>query len=300
MSDDHGEEHDGSQAIVAGPYIAPEILQGVDLPARRQKLARIIESDIVPRLMTLHGGKAQAPSADDARPTVDEVATLARMMIDPDVGPSSNYVSELKGRGLSTERLFLDLLSPTARCLGAMWENDKCDFIDVALGVARLQQVLSAFSASIPAPAVIEKRRVCMMTLGGEGHSFGISMVETFLRAGGWRVDSRRGVELAEIPGLMAGTWHAVAGLTIGTDGSLDELAAIIRSIRQTSCNPCIGIMVGGPPFAEHAELAARVGADATAIDAPTAVLLAQRLFDLGARTNWRARDGSGDRAGAP
>jgi hypothetical protein len=32
-----------------------------------------------------------------------------------------------------------------------------------------------------------------------------------------------------------------------------------------------------------------RVGADATAIDAPTAVLLAQKLFDLGAKASGQA-----------
>lgn len=46
--------------------------------------------------------------------------------------------------------------------------------------------------------------------------------------------------------------------------------------------------MVGGPPFCESPDLAARVGADATAVNAPAAVLLAQRLFDLGAQSNWQ------------
>jgi len=41
-----------------------------------------------------------------------------------------------------------------------------------------------------------------------------------------------------------------------------------------------IGIMVGGPVFTANPELALEVGADSTAINAPTAVLLAQKLFD--------------------
>ncbi|MHB2165650.1 cobalamin B12-binding domain-containing protein [Alsobacter sp. R-9] len=290
MGDDATGEGDArSSPVPAVPYIAPDILDGVDVAARRRKLATIIETDIVPRLRTLHGTTPRAPAGDPAGPSGDHVALLARMMIEPDIGPSSHYIAALKDRGLSTERLFVDLLAPAARRLGEMWENDACDFVDVTPGVARLQQLLSLYGASMSVQSAGEKRRVCMMTLGDEGHSFGIAMVETFLRAGGWRVDSQRGIVVDEIPGLMANAWYAVAGLTIGTDGCLDTLAAVIRSIRQASCNPCIGIMVGGPPFADHAELATRVGADATATDAPTAVLLAQRLFDLGARTNWRA-----------
>jgi methanogenic corrinoid protein MtbC1 len=39
--------------------------------------------------------------------------------------------------------------------------------------------------------------------------------------------------------------------------------------------------MVGGPVFLQHPDLVLQVGADASAVDAATAVLLAQRLFDL-------------------
>jgi methanogenic corrinoid protein MtbC1 len=277
------------QEIVTPPFVARELLQQVDFRARRQKLATIIESDIVPRLITLHSKTGHAATVDPECPVKSDVATLARMLLGSDIGVASNYISELKERGLSMEGLFINLLEPTARYLGTMWENDECDFIDVTLGVARLQQLLSMFNASHSVPAFTEKRRVCMMTIEDEKHSFGVSMVEKFLRAGGWRVHSERGAVLCQIPWLMASDWYAVAGLTIGTEERLDDLAAIIRSIRQHSCNPTIGIMVGGPPFAKHPELASRVGADATAIDAPTAVLLAQKLFDLGARASGQA-----------
>jgi len=266
------------------PFIAPEILQRIDFGARKQKLAKIIATNIVPRLITLHGDASEAAPADADGPTPIEVATLAKMMIDPEIGSSSHYISELKARGLSIDCLFVNLLEPTARHLGKMWENDECDFIDVTLGVARLQQLLSMFNASSSVPAFVEKRRVCMMTIDDEKHSFGISMVEALLRAGGWRVHSERGAVLEQVPALVNTEWYAVAGLMIGSEERLDHLAAVVQAIRQHSRNRSIGIMVGGPPFAEHPELAARVGADATALDAPTAVLLAQKLFDIGAK----------------
>ncbi len=281
-------EFDVPPPLVAPPFIAPELFQNIDFATRKQRLAKIIETDIVPRLITLHAETGHVAAVDRECPSRHEVATLAKMMISSDIGLSSKYVSELKDRGLSMEGLFVNLLEPTARYLGTMWENDECDFIDVTLGVAQLQQLLSMFNASFSEPSLIEKRRICMMTIGDEKHSFGVSMVEKFLRAGGWRVHSERGAILGQVPSLMTTDWFAVAGLTIGTQERLDDLAAIIRSIRQNSLNPCIGIMVGGPPFSEHPELAARVGADATAIDAPTAVLLAQKLFDIGAKANWQ------------
>jgi methanogenic corrinoid protein MtbC1 len=41
-----------------------------------------------------------------------------------------------------------------------------------------------------------------------------------------------------------------------------------------------IGVMVGGPVFTANPALAREVGADGTAANAPTAVLMAQKLFD--------------------
>ena len=49
------------------------------------------------------------------------------------------------------------------------------------------------------------------------------------------------------------------------------------------SRNKAVSVMVGGPVFVENPEIARQVGADASAVDAPTAVLLAQVLLDLSA-----------------
>ena len=47
--------------------------------------------------------------------------------------------------------------------------------------------------------------------------------------------------------------------------------------------------MVGGPVFIKRPELAMRVGADAAAVNAPAAVFLAQKLFDLSVGSRVRA-----------
>ncbi|GLS64576.1 hypothetical protein GCM10007888_29570 [Methylobacterium oxalidis] len=90
--------------------------------------------------------------------------------------------------------------------------------------------------------------------------------------------------------------WFGVAGLTLSCETQVDWLAAIIRGVRRASCNRAIGIMVGGPVFSAKPELIAQVGADASAADAPTAVLLAQRLLDLGTQQTEQIRGRSHSR----
>lgn len=273
---------------VAPPFISPDILGQADLQHTREKLATIIQAEILPRLVQLHGEGGTAGAAGPLRPAQHEIVKLASLVLDPNIRLSADFVAELQERGFSIESLFVHLLEPAARVLGTMWHNDECSFVDVTLGVGRLQQLLAMMSRSVFVPSFSEKRRVCMVSVANEQHSFGVSMVETFLGAGGWDVRSERGATAGTIASLVSRDWFAVVGLTASSDRQLDLVQDVIRHVRRRSRNPLVGIMVGGPPFAENPDLAAELGADATALNAPAAVVLAQRLFDIGAASNWR------------
>lgn len=280
------------ERYVAPPFIAAEVLRQINLLEVKHKLARIVDSEIVPHLVSLRGA-AQVAATDGFHPSRDDIAQLARLVLNPDIQLSTEFVQELKDGGLSMERLFVELLEPAARELGRMWDHDECDFVEVTLGVGRLQQMLSLFNSSFDLPALSDKRKVCMIAIANEPHSFGVAMVEKFLWAGGWTVRSERDVTLRQVAPLVRADWFAVVGLTASSDRHLGALAETITAIRRHSRNPAVGIMVGGPPFAARPGLAAEVGADATAANATTAVLLAQKLFDAGASVNWQ---GSYDR----
>lgn len=266
-------------------FLAPSILGRSDVAERRAKLAQVVAGEIIPRLMLLHREVVQAAEA----PTEAEIAGLARLVLSADIGEAARYITLLRDRGLPMERLFVELLEPCARHLGTMWDQDECDFIDVTLGLGRLQKLLAVFNATHVLPALDEKRRVLMLTTPGDQHVFGLSMVTKFLDAGGWRVESEIGASAEAIGAAVGGSWYAVAGVTLGSERHLADLRAVIALIRETSLNPAIGIMVGGPIFSADPALAKAIGADATAVNAPAAVLVAQKLFDLGALRAWAA-----------
>lgn len=94
-----------------------------------------------------------------------------------------------------------------------------------------------------------------------------------------------------EIISAVRRDWFAVIGLMAGSGGQLGALKSNIQQIREESCNQSMGIMIGGPMFTTNPALATEMGADATAPNAPAAVLAAQKLFDL-AVPNW-IKDGS-------
>ncbi|MFN6933998.1 MAG: B12-binding domain-containing protein [Tsuneonella sp.] len=266
-------------------YIAPDIYRRDDVAERQEKLARIVSNEIVPLLLMLHSEVVpDAPPAvlvEALLPSRADVGGLAEIVLGSDLAAAVAYVAVLRDRGLSMETLFVELLEPTARYLGDMWEQDKCDFIDVTLGVARLQQLLAFYSDTHIVPALGERRSVLIAMTPGNEHSFGLAMVERFLLAAGWQVQPKLSGTAEDIAAAAHETWFAVVGLTMGSERQIESLRSTIAQLRDRSRNPDIGVMVGGPLFTADPALAREVGADATAPNAPAAVLVAQKLFNL-------------------
>ncbi|MDP4006466.1 B12-binding domain-containing protein, partial [Methylobacterium sp. NEAU K] len=244
---------------------------------------QVVQSEIIPQLMLLHRGFVSEAPKPTFKPEVGQVAAFTDLALAEDDAPMVEAFSALVAEGHPVDRLFLDLLAPSAALLGRMWDDDLCDFIEVTTGVARLQCLVSRFRVDGDAVPSDGKRRLLLMSAPGEQHTFGVRIVEQFLHRAGWVVSIGLSSSPEEIAALVASEWFGVVGLTLSNEARVDQLAMAIRSVREASCNRSIGVMVGGPVFLEHPELVKQVGADASAVDAATAVLLAQRLLDLGA-----------------
>lgn len=267
-------------------FVSPEIYRRDDLAQRQVNLARLISTKVIPQLLRLHAEVVpDTPPVDQLikalAPSNADITTLADIVLGSDLEAAVAYVMVLRERGLSMETLFVEVLEPTARMLGEMWDEDKCDFIDVTIGVSRLQKLLAIFNNSHIVPALDSRRHVLMAMTPGDQHYFGVTMVERFLLAAGWKVQAELSGTADDIAKVARCHWFAVAGFTMGSEQMIDSLKATIEQVRSRSRNPTIGIMVGGPLFTANPALALEVGADATARNAPGAVLVAQKLFDL-------------------
>jgi methanogenic corrinoid protein MtbC1 len=278
----------GVPRVVEPSFIDQDLYRSAEIARRQARLGDLVLDEIVPRLMRLHSEVIEPINPALGAPSEGEIVGLARIVMTSDIDAAAAYVLALKARGLDMETLFLELLEPAARRLGEMWERDECSFVDVTIGVARLQNLLAIFNSTNTIPALNEKRSVLLVSTPGEQHSFGVAMLDKFLRAGGWTVHVERPKTPADVGAAVASGWFAVAGLSLSSETHLDVMEETIATIRRRSRNRAIGVMVGGSLFNEREGLAAGVGADATAANAPAVVLLAQKLFDIGATTGWR------------
>lgn len=261
---------------------------GDDAPARRNaakhrlaRLARTIETDVIPRLVQAHRSGAANPQPGTAAPQQTDVDKFLQQIVLGSEPETLALIEGLRERGVSVESLYIDLFGPVARRLGEMWEDDACDFSTVTVALGRLQRLLRelspAFGTEIEHPA--NGRRALFVQPRDEQHSFGLSMVAEFFRRDGWDVIGGVGGAVASPVAMVRDEWVDVIGFSIGSDLRLPWLQETIAAVRLASRNTSLGVLVGGPPFVAQPELAVQLGADGTARNGKEAPLVAERLL---------------------
>lgn len=250
-------------------------------------LAQLIEGEIIPRLLMAHRC-APLPDPAFAASPVDSAAiadverdVFVTLVLQHEVHALLASIETLLDRGVSLDSVYLDLLAPAARTLGEYWEADRCDFVDVTMGLWRLQQIVHELGQRGQRDIVASRadRRAFFTVAPGDQHSFGVVMIEDFFRRAGWQTASAPAATFAELVDLVATRWLELIGLTVSCVAHIDTLPPMIAALRERSRNPALLVMVGGRIFTEQPGLAARVGADGTAPDGKQAVLSAENLL---------------------
>jgi methanogenic corrinoid protein MtbC1 len=190
-------------------------------------------------------------------------------------------VDAFMAEGTSVETVCLDLLAPAARMLGEMWDRDECDFIDVTMGLWRLQEVMREIAARSPAdlPSLKVPRSALFSPMPGDQHNFGTLMIEEVFSRAGWRSEALVRPERRDLLDRLAQRPFDVVGLTLARDWPSAALANLIKAMRSASTNPRITVLIGGRMINENPGLVEQVGADGTGVDALAALDVAQSLM---------------------
>jgi len=274
-----GSENAAGRMNSAGQRLAPPLWRLRPAPGAVVKTFR---TQIIPKIVmalrslpvvTGHGATERLE-----RGAIEQFADLA-VGIDDDA--AFTHVDKLLSAGASVESILLELLAPTARHLGALWESDVADFVTVTLGVSRLQRIMRRLGeSSFNEPSHSEGYESVLLTIiPGEQHSFGMSMVAEFFRRAGWNLCTGPFVSHQELTSLVQTHWFDVVGFSVSSDRKLEELKQDICTIRRDSRNRHVGIMLGGPMMIAQPGLVAAMGADMMSVDAATAPQQARGLI---------------------
>ena len=257
---------------------------------REIDLSALLEQLVIPRLiaqrdMTPGHSCAAAtdhPTASAVIPAAD-VDAFARLAVDGDARDLLDFAENCERRGCSIETLYVDLLAPAARRLGEAWSDDSRDFVDVTMGLWRIQEVLRALALRSP-PSVASgygRRTALFAPMPGDQHNLGTLMIGECFQRAGWDCEILVAPTRSELLECLDRRVFDLVGLTVSCDCSSAALASMVQAMRAVSSNPRIRIMLGGRAIDECPELVGASGADATAADAVSAVAIADDLVPL-------------------
>jgi methanogenic corrinoid protein MtbC1 len=217
------------------------------------------------------------------KPTTKVINEFALLCLNPEIKQAEEFVQNLLRNGESTESIYLNLFTPSARYLGTLWEDDECDFVQVTIGLMQLQIIIrklgQTFQGNHDAGDLTQKALFAPMP--GSQHILGVLMVSEFFRKEGWQVWLELGASEANLLDMLSTEWFDLVGLSVGTQAQLDQLTGLIARIRKAALNPALFVMLGGPAIYGRSDLLDKLGADAIVSDARSAVELAQELRSL-------------------
>ncbi len=263
----------------------PPALAAVPRHKRAAMVSRLVEAEILPRLAAakrVSPGTAAGGEGSNLT-TETDTAELVRLLMQQDAADSIAFLEVLQLRGVTPASLYLGIITDAARCLGAMWDEDRCDFATVTISMGRLQQVVRALSPTFQTAALSRAHAdsILLLPAPGEQHFFGLVILSEFFLREGWHVvggPASRGNGPADI---VRTTWVDVAGFSIASNVRMEGLADCIRDVRRASVNTEIKVMVGGPLLLMRPNVVQEVGADVSAADAPGAVREARGLLSM-------------------
>lgn len=251
-------------------------------------LSKTVEAEIIPRLVMAHGHAAPPLNLAEASPGEIDIPGFAQLVLGQESSRAADCIQLYRDRGVPLERVYLELLVPTARHLRHLWMNDEWDFAAVTLGLWRLQQLLRDFSPAFCADAAAKTvgLRALLTTSPGERHDighmmFGLVLAGEFFRRDGWDAWVEPDVTDVAFIETIRTQWFDVVEFFASGDKKLDDLASTIRMVRRHSPNPDIGVMVCGPAFTERPELVLLVGGDAVVSDFSQEALQARNVVNL-------------------
>lgn len=251
--------------------------------ACKKSLLSVIETQILPQLVRAHADQLSSGPAHATRhlmPSASMVAEFAQLCHQEDAQACWDMVDQLVQQRYSVPEILLNLLTPAARYLGDMWDQDRLDFSQVTTGLLRMQNMTHhyGFLNRRPFHQAGPKLRAMVASAPGSQHLLGLAMVSEFFVNDGWDVY----VEVATTQDILLNAVHAdwfdILGLSVGLIEQLETLPALVTALRAHSLNPHMGILLGGVALTHFGAAHPSYGADAVCLDPLEAMGIARKL----------------------
>jgi len=277
-------KHSANGASGSGDHALPHAPEATGI--KQDAANSLIENEILPAFLSARKAgfahKTIAPNSTSSRSVSESQARrFAELPLHLESASLVDEIKNLLDEGIAMEAIYDELLTPAARWLGEMWEQDSCDFVDVTMGLWRLQEVMREISL-IASPvtenqAAVEKTAI-FFPMPGDQHFMGSQMLGDVFTRAGWGASVLTQPRRSDILGILSKEHFDLVGLTVSRDCPSAALRNMISAMRIASRNPVLTILAGGRMINLNPAIVAEVGADGTGTDARATIHLAERL----------------------
>jgi methanogenic corrinoid protein MtbC1 len=257
-----------------------------------EELAKIVECEIIPRLMLAHqpastsdgaGSDHQASSEGvpenihDNAVSPEAVQAFARMVLIRAPEALMAFIEGLINGGVAVSAIYAELLRPAACLLSDLWDQDLVSYTEVTIGLGRLQQLVRGldWQTAYNGENDSSPRSVLFAPRPGEQQTFGFYIMEELFRWSGWRAWIETCSTNAQMVSNVQFRWFDMFCMSVCRETEIDEVSKTITAIRRASRNQGLFVMVYGRPFIDHPDLISAVGADGAAGSAGEALDMA-------------------------
>jgi methanogenic corrinoid protein MtbC1 len=284
-----------TEASVCAAFV--RIVQDERSPQRRQAaIERVVEADIIPRLLSAYRARAAAVGVPAAKPPAPEPAAVRQCYSATDAAglalgviglqPAAAVaaaIARLVKEGDAAETACLELIADAARHLGILWTEDRAGFEEVTIGMIHLQRMahdIAPMTRRVTLPPGTSRKTLLLLTLEGEQHRLASSLLANCFDSAGWQVSNLQISNTDDVASLVSTVDYDVVGFSIATDVQISRADYCIKAVRAASHNKDVIIMVGGSLILASPSLVETLGADGTGASAAEATVRADELLD--------------------
>lgn len=249
-----------------------------------ESLSTLIDKEIIPRLqMTFSTQQSFSPAEQEITqaPEYDTEGFVSALLSSrPD--DAREYIDDLLASDHSLTQIYKHLLTPSARRLGELWEDDLCSFANVTIAITKIRHIFISTAPLFPLSIVedsTDQPSILLTTVPGEQHTFGLYLVVEIFREAGWTVWSGTPRSARELTELVARERYDVVGLSIVAGKNLPVAAAAITNIRKNSANRGIKVLLGGRIAAEQPDNIKDLDADIVVTDPDDIIKQANKML---------------------
>ena len=202
---------------------------------------------------------------------------IYQSVVDGDAAGVQKGVNEAMAGGLAADVILQKALIAAMEEVGKRFEEGEFFVPEMLIAARAMQAGLALLKPQLVAGGVQAAGRVAIGTVKGDLHDIGKNLVAMMLEGAGFEVQDL-GVDVSPEAFVKAAQDGAqVIGMSALLTTTMPSMQSTLEALQTAGVRQQVKVMVGGAPLTE--DYALKIGADAYAGDASSAVRAARRLL---------------------